>query len=113
MIRKTSALTALLLGLLTAQSAAAAIYTTQISRLLFFERDSLLYIYVQGGGLNGPTCATQNEYLVYSLSRPRAKEYVAGLSLAFASNRTVTFWTTGACTDQNGSDTLDYFRIEP
>jgi hypothetical protein len=98
--------------LIFAGSAMAANFTARISSLLFYEQGGLIYIYVDGGTQERPACAGSNgDYLSFSMSRPRAKEYLSGLMFAYGSGRPVRFQTEGACVDQTVSDTLRYFAI--
>lgn len=93
--------------------AAAGNFSARITSLLFYEDGDLIYIYVDGGTQQRPACAGSNgDYLSFSMKRPRAKEYLAGLMLAFSTGRAVMFRTDGACVDQNVSDTLRYFQIQ-
>jgi hypothetical protein len=94
-------------------SASAAVYKARISSILFYEGGDLIYIYVEGGTKDRPSCAGSNgDYISFSMKRPRAKEYLSGLMLAYASGKPVLFTTAGACVDQSVSDTLVYFAIE-
>lgn len=87
-------------------------FTAKITSILFFEDGDLIYIYLEGGTKDRPSCAGSNgDYLSFSLKRPRAKEYLAGLMLAFNAGRPVMFVTKGACVDQSVSDTISYFSI--
>lgn len=93
-------------------TSAPAVYTARISNLLFYEGGDLVYIYLEGGTQQRPACAGSNgDYISFKMNRPRAKEYLAGLMLAFATSKSVTFRTEGACIDQAVSDTLTYFTI--
>lgn len=93
-------------------TSAPAVYTARISNLLLYEGGDLVYIYVEGGTQQRPACAGSNgDYISFKMNRPRAKEYLAGLMLAFATSKSVTFRTEGACIDQAVSDTLTYFTI--
>lgn len=92
--------------------ATAAEFTAKISSLLFYEQGDLVYIYVEGGTRDRPACAGSNgDYLSFSMRRPRAKEYIAGLMFAFGAGKPVRFTTYSACTDQTVSDTLMYYAI--
>lgn len=102
----------LLLCVFASSSLYAATFSARISDILFYETGDLVYIYVEGGTQQKPACAGSNgDYLSFSLSRPRAKEYLAGLMMAFSSGKTVSFWTRGACIDQSVSDTIYYFVV--
>jgi len=45
------------------------------------------------------------------MSRPMAKEYLSILMMAFATQKTVEFWTENDCIDQSNSETIRYIRI--
>lgn len=93
-------------------SAFAGSFTARISSILFYEQGDLIYIYVEGGTQYKPACAGSNgDYISFSMKRPRAKEYLSGLMLAYASGKPVQFRTEGDCVDQSVSDTLTYFAI--
>jgi hypothetical protein len=103
---------AMVLGAASSACAAPAFFTARITNLLFWDQGDLVYIYVEGGTQGRPACAGSNgDYISFAMSRPRAKEYIAGLMMAFAAGKTVTFRTEGACIDQSVSDTLTYFTI--
>jgi hypothetical protein len=105
---------AIILGIIftVSSTACASEFTARISSLLFFEQGDLIYIFVEGGTQNRPACAGSNgDYISFSLKRPRAKEYLSGLMLAFSTGKPVKFQTEGACVDQTVSDTLMYFTI--
>ena len=71
-----------------------------------------MYVYPVGGVLNPPGCHGSNgSYYSFSLARPRAKEYLAGLLVAQSQGATVSFYGTGTCTDQSVSETLAYYSI--
>lgn len=98
--------------LLSIGTAWSAVYAAKISNILFYEDGNLFYIYLQGGTQGRPACAGSNgDYLSFSMNRPRAKEYIAGLMMAFSTDRSVTFFTAGACVDQSVSDTIRYFVV--
>lgn len=107
--------TTLIAALLTlGSSATAGGFTARISSILFYEQGDLIYIYVEGGTQGKPACAGSNgDYLSFSMKRPRAKEYLAGLMFAYGAGKPVTFRTEGACIDQTVSDTLTYFTVGP
>jgi hypothetical protein len=87
-------------------------FTARISNLLLYETGDLVYIYVEGGTQQRPACAGSNgDYLSFSMARPRAKQYLAALMLAFTTGKSVTFVTHGACIDQNVSDTLWFLQL--
>ena len=88
------------------------VYTAKISNILFYEGGDLIYVYLEGGTQSKPACAGGNgDYLSFSMKRPRAKEYLAGLMMAFSTGKSVTFTTYGACVDQSVSDTIVYFSV--
>lgn len=101
-------------GLIAGWPAAnAASFAAKISSILFFEQGDLIYIYVIGGTRDRPACAGSNgDYISFSMKRPRAKEYIAGLMFAYGSGKDVIFTTYGSCTDQTVSDTLMYFAVQ-
>lgn len=102
----------LLLAVPASSQAGPVSYTARISNLLLYEDGDLVYVYLEGGAQGRPSCAGANgDYLSFSMKRPRAKEYLAALMLAFAQGRQITVRTDGACTDQPMSDTLRYFTI--
>lgn len=75
--------------------------------------DDFVYVYPSGGVVNPPSCHGSNgDYYSFSLNRPRAKEYLAGLLAAQAQGSWVIFYGTGNCADQpNISETLAYFSV--
>jgi hypothetical protein len=84
----------------------------RIARILIYEAGSLVYVFPVGGVVNPPGCHGSNgDYYSFSLNRPRAKEYLAGLLAAQAQGAVVEFSGTGTCTDQSVSETLSYFMI--
>lgn len=88
----------------------ASVTTAKIQRILIYEGGSLVYVYPAGGILNPPSCANAT-YYSFSMNRPRAKEYLAGLLAAQAQGATVNFYGSGACTDQSVSEALAYFAF--
>ena len=93
-------------------SAIAADFQARISSILFYEGGDLIYIYFEGGTRDRPACSGSNgDYISFSMKRPRAKEYLAGLMFAFGAGKPVSVRTAGACVDQSVSDTLTYFSI--
>lgn len=93
-------------------SSFAATWTTKIDKILMYEQGNLVYIYPAGGVPNKPACHGSNgDYVSFSMARPKSKEYLAVLMLAFATNKNVEFTTYGSCNDQSVSDTLMYFYI--
>jgi hypothetical protein len=80
---------------------------------LLYEDGNLVYVYPVGGVKSPPACHGANgDYTSFSMTRPRAKEYLAALLLAHAAGKTVNFWTAGGCLDQSVSDTLRYFSLQ-
>ena len=101
-----------LLGLVLTSAASAGQTVARIERLLIVEGNNLVYIYPVGGVVNSPGCHGANgNYYSFSMSRARAKEYLAGMLSAQAQGATVTFYGTGTCVDQPYSETLSYFAI--
>jgi hypothetical protein len=92
--------------------AVAGTTSAQISTILIYEAGDLVYVYPIGGVQGPPPCHGSNgNYYSFSLSRPRAKEYLAALLAAQARGALVHLWGTGACTDQSMSETLHYFAV--
>jgi hypothetical protein len=90
----------------------AGTFSARISSILLYEQGDLVYIYVVGGTQNRPACAGSNgDYISFSMKRPRAKEYLAGLMFAFGADKTVSLTTSSTCIDQSVSDTLLYYSI--
>jgi hypothetical protein len=106
-------LLALPFSLLAFQSKALAGATNaQIAAILLFEDGNLVYVYPKGGVVNPPACHGANgNYYSFSMSRPRAKEYLAALLAAQTRVATVLFAGTGTCKDQSVSETLSYFVV--
>jgi hypothetical protein len=101
-----------LIGLVLWHAALAGTTSARIDRILIFEGGNLVYVYPVGGVANPPACHGSNgNYYSFSLNRPRAKEYLAGLLSAQAQGATVAFYGTGTCDDQSVSETLSYFSI--
>jgi hypothetical protein len=66
----------------------------------------------QGGVPNPPACHGSNgNYTSFSMSRPRAKEYLAALLMTQAAGKTVVFTTYETCADQPISATLSYSAV--
>jgi hypothetical protein len=98
--------------LLMSTSAVATNFTARISHLLLYDEGNLVYVYPEGGVQSPPACHGSNgNYMSFSMSRPRAKEYLAALLVAQATGKSVMFTTYSACIDQPLSDTLRYFAI--
>ena len=101
------------LGLLISGVACAGMTVAKIESILVFEEGDLIYVYPQGGVAGAPAChGTNGNYLSFSMKRPRAKEYYAGLLMAFSTGKTVMFFGADACKDQPISETLMYFMIQ-
>jgi hypothetical protein len=73
--------------------------------------DSWVYVYPTVPIPNRPACAGSNNYYSFSMTRSRAKEFLAGLLAAQVQKATINIWGTGLCTDQSTSETLSYFLI--
>ncbi|HEU5136098.1 MAG TPA: hypothetical protein VFU13_13190 [Steroidobacteraceae bacterium] len=112
MKRTILAAAACLVGMMVSSTAIAAATNARIDRILIYEGGNLVYVYPVGGIVNPPGCHGSNgNYYSFSLNRPRAKEYLAGLLAAQAQGAVVEFTGTGTCTDQSVSETLSYFMI--
>ena len=85
--------------------------TTTVKSIIVWEAGNLVYVYPAIGVLSPPACQTNGPYYSFSLARPMAKVYYAGLLAAQAQGLSVTFFGKGACIDQAVSETLDYFSI--
>ncbi|MDN2707942.1 hypothetical protein O0880_00755 [Janthinobacterium sp. SUN118] len=87
-------------------------FSAPIEKILIYGDGALVYVFPVGGVPGAPACHGKNgDYLSFSLTRPHAKEYYAGLLVAFASGKSVLFRGRNTCTDQSYSETLDYFMI--
>src|SRR5450830_163090 len=85
-------------------------FTATIEKILVYGDGALVYVFPVGGVPGAPACHGKNgDYLSFSLTRPHAKEYYAGLLIAFSSGKSVLFRGRNTCTDQSFSETLDYF----
>lgn len=73
--------------------------------------DSWVYVYPTTQIPSKPSCAGTNNYYSFAMTRPRAREFLAGLLAAQAQKATISVWGTGDCTDQSYSETLSYFLI--
>jgi hypothetical protein len=101
-----------IIGLALSTAVGASAVSARIERILIFEDGNLVYVWPVGGLPNPPGCHGSNgNYYSFSLNRPRAKEYLAGLLSAQAQGATVAFYGTGTCQDQSVSETLSYFAI--
>jgi hypothetical protein len=99
-------------GLFATGSASAGITQAKVASLLLYEGGDLVYVYPAGGVQNPPSCHGSNgDYYSFSMSRPRAKEYLAALLAAQARGATVSIHGTGNCQDQSNSETLFYFMV--
>ena len=84
----------------------------KIKRIAVIEEPSFVYVYPEGRVNDPPSCHGSNgDYISFSLDRPKAKEYLATLLVAFAAKKIVFFRTAGDCIDQSISDTLVYFWV--
>lgn len=102
-----------MLGLLISGSATAGFTVAKIRSILVTDQADMIYIFPVGGVRDAPSCHGSNgDYLSFSMKRPRAKEYYAGLLTAFYAEKTVVLRGTGGCEDQSMSETLLYFEIQ-
>ncbi|MCU0842381.1 MAG: hypothetical protein MUC79_11780 [Thiobacillaceae bacterium] len=101
----------LALTLTSGLAAAGTTSNTTVKQILLYEAGDLVYVYPTLGVTAPPGCAGANAYYSFSMSRPRAKEYLAGLMAAQVAGLTVTFTGTGACTDHATSETLAYYSV--
>ncbi|MCO7226713.1 hypothetical protein [Pleionea sp. CnH1-48] len=104
----------LLIGLfsLFSVSALAGNTTAKIEKILMYEEGDLVYVYPEGGVKNPASCHGANgDYYSFKMSRPRAKEYLSVLMVAFTAQKDVFFRSREACIDQSVSETLSYFVI--
>ncbi len=101
------------LSILTSISdATASTMTSTISSILIFGDGPLVYVYPTNALVGVPACAGSNgPYYSFLLTRPYAKEYLAGLLAAQARGANVTFFGYGDCRDQSVSETLAYFSV--
>ncbi|MCX7289581.1 hypothetical protein [Janthinobacterium sp.] len=98
---------------LLSSNAIAGWTTAKIASIVVYEEGDLVYIIPEGGVKNTPACdATGATYLSFSLKRPRAREYYAGLLAAYIAGKTVQFRGADACIDQSVSETLKYFQLD-
>jgi len=101
-----------LMGLVLASAASASTTSARIANILIYDGGNMVYVYPAGGILNAPGCHGANgNYYSFSMSRPLAREYLAGLLAAQAQGATVSFYGTNTCADQSVSETLAYFSI--
>lgn len=111
-LRVHASIAGCLIGLALSFAAVASSLTARIERILIFEDGNLVYVFPVGGVVNPPAChASYVSYYSFSLNRPRAKEYLAGLLAAQAQGANVSLYGTGTCHDQSVSETLSYFAI--
>ncbi|MBB5366987.1 MULTISPECIES: hypothetical protein [unclassified Janthinobacterium] len=100
-------------GLSLSSMACAGLTIAKIGSILVYEQGDLVYVFPAGGVKDAPACHGGNgNYLSFSMKRPRAKEYYAGLLMAFAAGKTVVLRGTGECNDQPVSETLMYFEVQ-
>ena len=86
--------------------------TSKISSLLFYEGSNLVYVYLENGVQNAPSCHGSNgDYISFSMTRPMANTYLSALLAAFMAGKDVNFRIEGTCIDQSVSATLSYFEI--
>ncbi|KAB8060442.1 hypothetical protein GCN74_09205 [Janthinobacterium sp. FT14W] len=98
---------------LLSSNAIAGWTTAKIASIVVWEGGDLIYVFPEGGVKNTPACdASGATYLSFSLKRPRAREYYAGLLAAYIAGKTVQFRGADACTDQSTSETLQYFQLD-
>ncbi|QKY11953.1 hypothetical protein [Janthinobacterium lividum] len=87
-------------------------FSATIDQILITGEAGLVYVFPAGGIPGAPACHGKNgDYFSFSLVRPHAKEYYAGLLLAFSTGEKVLFRGYNSCVDQAYSETLDYFMI--
>ncbi|MDN2709215.1 hypothetical protein O0880_07225 [Janthinobacterium sp. SUN118] len=102
----------LIFGVSLSSAACAGYAIAKISSILVFEDADLVYVYPVGGVVDAPACHGSNgNYFSFSFKRPRAKEYYAGLLMAFASGKPVMLRGSGTCKDQPVAETLQFFEI--
>jgi hypothetical protein len=112
MKRTILALATCIVWMISPNTANAATMNARIDRILIYEAGNLVYVFPVGGVVSPPACHGSNgNYYSFSLNRPRAKEYLAGLLAAQAQGAVVEFTGTGTCADQSVSETLSYFMI--
>ncbi|GEM_PF-1432469 len=91
----------------------ASTMVSTISDILIFGDGPLVYVYPTSPLVGVPACAGSNgPYYSFLLTRPYAKEYLAGLLAAQARGANVTFFGYGDCRDQSVSETLAYFTVQ-
>ena len=66
--------------------------TTTVKSIIVWEAGNLIYVYPAIGVLSPPACQTNGPYYSFSLARPMAKVYYAGLLAAQAQGLSVTFF---------------------
>ena len=97
---------------MVSESALAGWTTAKIASIVVYEEGDTVYIIPEGGVKDAPACHGSNgDYLSFSLKRPRAKEYYAGLLAAYIAGKTVKLRGAGVCKDQSFSETLMYFEL--
>ncbi|MDN2712679.1 hypothetical protein O0880_24985 [Janthinobacterium sp. SUN118] len=109
---KLSKISICLLFSMLSGSALAGWTTAKISSIVVYEDGDVVYIIPEGGVKDAPACHGSNgDYLSFSLKRPRAKEYYAGLLAAYLAGKTVKLRGADVCKDQSFSETLMYFEL--
>lgn len=110
-VKQWARMTSCIVALAISSAASAGTTVASIRELLI--SDDFVYVYPSGGVVDPPSCHGSNgNYYSFSLTRPRAKEFLAGLMSAQAQDAVVIFYRTGNCGDQpNISETLAYFSI--
>ena len=86
--------------------------TSKIVRLLIYDQAMVAYVFPEADMPNKPPCHTSANYYSFSLTRPAAKEYLAGLLAAQLSGVQTRLVGKGVCTDLSSSETLDYFNLD-
>lgn len=84
-----------------------------VKRVLIYEQADLVYVYPTSGVQQAPPCHGSNgNYYSFSMSRPRAKEYLSALLFAKATGATVRFTGADDCIDQLVSETLLWLWVD-
>lgn len=111
-LRNLGGLLCALVAGLSVPTVQAGEFTARIASILLYEDGNLVYVYPEGGVQSPPPCHGSNgNYTSFSMTRPRAREYLAALLMAQAAGKSVFFRTLGSCNDQSMSDTLSYFKV--
>jgi hypothetical protein len=110
-IKKWASIVCCFVAFALPNSSFASTTSATIQEILISE--GLVYVYPVGGILNPPSChSSSGQYYSFSLSRTRAKEYLAGLLSAQAQGAIVRLYGASNCDDQPGiSERLEYFSI--